>query len=245
VNLFGWCYHYFVFMCLLSPLAYTQVSQSDFSDVNEVIIDTHAPLVFNRFKSTIDLVELYGNFGGAFMVDSARKPIGEHRFIVTLTGSIPQSGPMSMDGYAIVACHEVGHILGGAPQQKKALDKWSSVEGQADYFATNQCMWKYAKSLRPNDLIRDFDRDFIARCDTIYKNDLEKTLGCLRILSGIQAMVEYFNRTAAKDNQVSIYAHDPTQVTGTIQKYPSPQCRVDTWMAGLFNQPRPRCWFKD
>lgn len=242
MNLLAW-YRGFCFFGVLPGLVWSHISESDFSDVNEAIIDTHAPLVRRQLNSTVDLVELYGDFGGAFKVDSARKPLGESRFVITLTGNIPQSGPMSADGYAIVACHEVGHILGGAPRQTKALDQWSSVEGQADYFATNQCMWKYAESLPI--LMHAFDRDGIARCERAFNNDVQKTLSCLRILSGIQAMVDYFNRTSAKDKHISINAHDPTEVLATIQKYPSTQCRVDTWMAGLFQKPRPRCWFKD
>lgn len=41
-------------------------------------------------------------------------------------------------------CHELGHLLGGDPKVvlRNGKKSWSSVEGQADYFATAECMPK-------------------------------------------------------------------------------------------------------
>lgn len=228
-----------------SGMLRSEVSLQDFSKVNGALITTHQPLVLKKYQSTMDLKEYYGDYGGAFKVDSARKPLGESRFVITLTGKTAQIDRMNMDGYAIVACHELGHVLGGYPLQKNAIDSWSSVEGQADWYATNQCMWTYVKIVNATTLIRDFDRDFIARCDQAFHGDLEKIMGCLRIISGVQAMADYFNRSLPVDKKVSLFAKDSRVVEKTLQRYPSDQCRVDTYMAGLFNSPRPRCWFSE
>lgn len=239
-NYSGW---FFLFFPFLPVLTFADLLESEFNHVNHLIVSIHAPLVYNHLNSKIRLIEVFDGFGGAFKVDSALKPVGESSFVVTLTGAVPQSAPMNMDGYAIVACHELGHILGGTPKQTSALAQWSSVEGQADYYATNQCMWHYVKNLQSSDVIHDFDKESVARCDEVFGDDINKMLGCLRITSGILAMVDYFNQTISKDNNISLTSHDETKVTKTLQKYPSPQCRVDTWLAGLYNQPRPRCWF--
>ena len=56
---------------------------------------------------------------------------------------------MTIDGYTLVACHELGHHLGGAPLFSG--QDWASVEGEADYFATTKCvkaMWGHASKAR-------------------------------------------------------------------------------------------------
>lgn len=244
MNLLNW-YCYSICLAVFSAHgAWSEVSENDFKHVNSAIHDIHAPLVSKRYNSSTELIQLYGDFGGAFKVDSARKFLGEQRFAITLTGQFAQGAAMSALGYAIVACHEWSHILGEEPKQKSKLDKWSSVEGQADYHATNKCMWRFVETL-PTPIIQSFDRDSIAMCERSFGHDLNKFLGCLRIMSGIQAMVDHFNQTESKKNPVSILSKDTTEVSATLQKYPSPQCRVDTWVAGLFDEPRPRCWYKD
>lgn len=246
MNLFTWYYVVCGLLIFLpSGMLLSEVSLQDFTSVNGALIKTHQPLVQKQWKSTIDLKEYYDEYGGAFKVDSARKPLGESRFVITLTGKTAQIDRMNLDGYAIVACHELGHVLGGFPYQKNALDSWSSVEGQADWYATNQCMWAYVKIVNASTLMRDFDRDLIARCDQAFHGDLEKIMGCLRIISGVQAMADYFNRSLPVDKKVSLFAQDPRVVEKTLQRYPSDQCRVDTYMAGLFSGPRPRCWFSE
>jgi hypothetical protein len=133
--------------------------------------------------------------------------------------------------------------MGGEPRQRTALDFWSSVEGQADYYATNVCLWNYVKSLSAGDLIKNLDQKMLERCHEKFGDDLDRTLDCLKILSGIEAMVKYFNSISKSKTSVSVTAQDSSLVNRTLQKYPSLQCRVDTWIAGLFNEPRPRCWY--
>jgi len=38
---------------------------------------------------------------------------------------------------------------------------------------------------------------------------------------------------------------DQTRVPRTFYGYPSPQCRLDTMLAGLSESPRPSCWYVD
>jgi hypothetical protein len=53
------------------------------------------------------------------------------------------------DSYALVACHEVGHHLGGLPV---FVSSPVSVEGQADYFSSLKCMRRYLENLPPAEL---------------------------------------------------------------------------------------------
>ena len=197
-------------------MAHSEIHKIAFENVNSSIFRTHAPIISNTLSGHLLIMELWQNFGGAFRVDSAHKPLGQNKFIITLTGDIPQNQHIDKDAYAIVACHEMGHVLGGAPLQSKGLSKWSSVEGQADYFATNQCMWRYVRDVPSPHKVQDFDKKIVDLCEESYQ-----------------------------DQPVHYLKKDSIQVNNTLERYPSNQCRIDTMMAGVLNQARPACWFAD
>jgi len=233
----------FGFFLWFTP-ALAEMDRLSFEKVNHLIIDTYAPVVAHKYHAVLELKELWHDFGGAFKVDSAQKPLGEPRFIITLTGQIPHNPHMNADGYAIVACHEIGHIVGGSPYQSRRLTMWSAVEGQADYYATNECMWHYVRRTKHERAPQLADEQSTSLCRDFYGHDQEKFEGCLRIISGINAFRDYFNSTTSSLNPVSLARFDPRIVKETLNKYPSNQCRIDTMIAGLLNIEKPQCWYK-
>jgi hypothetical protein len=60
------------------------------------------------------------------------------KWIINSYGGLARYPGMTKDGYLAVACHELGHHLGGVP--KYTGEEWASVEGEADYFATLRCL---------------------------------------------------------------------------------------------------------
>lgn len=233
----------FGFIFCFTP-ALAEMDRLSFEKINHLIIDTYAPVVAHKYHAILELKELWHDFGGAFKVDSAQKPMGEPRFVITLTGQIPHNPHMNADGYAIVACHEIGHIVGGSPYQNRRLTMWSAVEGQADYYATNECMWHYVKRTKQENSPKSVDDQSAALCQGFYGTNLEKFEGCLRIISGIIAFRDYFNSTTSYANPVSLWRYDPRVVKETLNKYPSNQCRIDTMIAGLLNIEKPKCWHR-
>ncbi|MFG1506197.1 hypothetical protein [Halobacteriovorax sp. ZH5_bin.2] len=144
-------------------------------------------------------------------------------------GEFVRKNKLSKDAFALIACHEVGHIIGGYPKVMPT-QKYSS-EAQSDYFATNECLKKYfvANSAETIDT-SGISTENLSQC----KDDKL----CLRGLGAIRdASVIYPGSDInAKSNHIS-------KVT-IFNDYPQNQCRVDTLKAGLLNQPRPNCWFK-
>lgn len=60
-------------------------------------------------------------------------------WIINSYGGLARYPNMTADAYLAVACHELGHHMGGAPLFQD--QSWpASVEGAADYFATLRCM---------------------------------------------------------------------------------------------------------
>src|SRR5690606_9857066 len=59
------------------------------------------------------------------------------RWMVTFPGGLPRHPAVTAGGFALVACHEVGHHIGGFPVN---FFPRMSIEGQADYFANTKCL---------------------------------------------------------------------------------------------------------
>ena len=61
---------------------------------------------------------------------------------INMYGGLARHATITEDGFALVLCHETGHLLGGAPKVAGFMNKWASNEGQADYFANLKCLRK-------------------------------------------------------------------------------------------------------
>jgi len=111
-------------------------------------------------------------------------------------------------------CHELGHLLGGDPKLIRPNNRksWSSVEGQADYYATKECMGKLGHS-----------KEQISQIS-------------LELAQMIAKMRGYQNLPA-------INKKDQSRPGYILQTHPNPQCRLDTFMAGLNLDQRPQCWY--
>lgn len=122
----------------------------------------------------------------------------------------------TVDSFALVLCHEVGHLYGGMPYS----DEFNllSVEGQADYWAATDCWPRVAHQLNA---VGD---------------------PSLRLKTAAQILTAHFALTRALPAP-SRETPDPTVTTVTARTHPSPQCRLDTLIAGAESRDRPRCWF--
>jgi hypothetical protein len=59
-------------------------------------------------------------------------------WVINSYGGLARFPGMTTEGYAAVACHELGHHMGGAPLYPS--QDWASDEGESDYWATKECM---------------------------------------------------------------------------------------------------------
>lgn len=118
------------------------------------------------------------------------------------------------DSFALLLCHETGHLYGGRPwgDDKNQL----ALEGQADFWSP-ECFKRIVSKLEP----RSGDR---------------LTEAAL-VLTAFYAD----NRTIAHPR---VDTHDESVVNETLKTHPEPQCRLDTILAGASGKSRPLCWFK-
>jgi hypothetical protein len=130
-------------------------------------------------------------------------------------------------------CHELGHHFGGAPKNFRGRSErrsWSSAEGQADYFASNKCMPK---------LIQEIERDvksFSAPVDKMTLNELEKVCKseyCKRTSMAALSLGRVFASLKYDWYPPKVAGKSTVIVDDTFYKHPEPQCRFDTFVAGI------------
>lgn len=123
------------------------------------------------------------------------------------------------DAYAALVCHEIGHILGGAPLQELKGSQNFSKEGQADFFAASECLPRYFSHLGVQ-----FD-EIAARVEGAGWNMFK---------SMMPFSTSTMNQALSRDNV------ELPPVSRTTDSYPSLQCRYET-----FRSPSKRssCWF--
>ncbi|WP_437964280.1 serine protease [Sorangium sp. So ce260] len=153
------------------------------------------------------------------------------------------------DLVSLIACHEIGHALGGFPfkrggaqaAQAAGLARGeygtvSSVESQADYFATKECLprlWSTEREV--NARFRETVTEHVkARCDSAWDDTDEQNL-CYRLAAAAEA----FGRWKG-DPTPDLSTPDTSEVAATDEGYPSTQCRLDTMFQGALCQTKFR-----
>lgn len=123
---------------------------------------------------------------------------------------------MSHEAYAALICHELGHVIGGAPYQDFKGAEWSSSEGQSDFFAASICLPRYLEYLG-------------------LKNIPKKIEEAGWFL--FKSMAPHSSETRAQRLQRGKLSLPAVNVT--TKGYPSLQCRYET-----FRSPSKRssCW---
>lgn len=165
---------------------------------------------------------------------------------IVISGGMAQHKSLSLDGLALIACHEIGHFLGGEPKKKRGRSEkrsWSSAEGQADYFSVG-CLARFFESASP---VFDFERREKAEEKFPKSSDEVKRVCrdslCERLafaslsVAKVYAQVKFYSRELSLINPSSQEAYE------TILSHPDPQCRLDTMLAGILEKERPACWF--
>ncbi len=150
-------------------------------------------------------------------------------FELHLFGGLARRSEVDINGYALVACHEIGHHLAGFPFYGDG--EWGSSEGESDYYATQVCakeIWKsepfanavFGEGVHPSAKLR---------CDAVYENPDERNLCYRSATGGLQLGRLLESLTGEEINPEGL---DTDVVAETNPYHPFPQCRLDTYVAG-------------
>jgi len=167
------------------------------------------------------------------------------RWIVNMFGGMARHPSITPDGFSLVACHELGHHLGGFPA------RGLSVEGQADYFANMKChrrLWLEKDNLRGG-AGPGVDAFAAKRCAEVFESASPRALCTRSAMAGL-VMAKVAQALSGQAALARFDAPDPSRAARTSAAHPAPQCRLDTHFQSalcvkpaaesfVFGDPRP------
>ncbi|MBI4422617.1 MAG: hypothetical protein HY554_02755 [Elusimicrobia bacterium] len=181
---------------------------------------------------------------------------------INMYGGLARHAAVTADGFALVACHELGHHIGGHPK----MWGWATNEGGADYYSTLKCLrLVFPADKQPSSA----DPVAAAACAKTWPEGVERNL-CLSGAMAGHSIASLFQALSPQPKAPAFGTPDPNVVTRTNNAHPKGQCRLDTYFqaalcvkpvteqvsntdekAGACTQAggfavgtRPLCWYK-
>lgn len=183
---------------------------------------------------------------------------------IRIFGGLARHHYMSPDALSIVACHEMGHNIGGAPTYKDR-DNMSN-EGQSDYWATLKCSRKLFREFKTLSVLDDQDEVIAQACEKSHNkgDDYDICKRAMEASKRLSFMLAELMHVALPN----VSTPDETVVKKTNNSHPAAQCRLDTYFQGALcrvdyrddvsqTDPRvgtcndneiggrPACWYKN
>lgn len=233
---------FFVSILSISFSAHSQVTKEQLNKVFTIFEEIYTPklaegeiILFNNiaYEGQPDWLD-YDIFRAAYHYGADIE--GNDVHFIWIFGGVINANFMTVDGLALLMCHELGHGFGGAPFKKGG----STTEGQSDYYSTGSCLDQFMDAWPIEHTIEsdysDFEVPVLELCDY--------NLRCLRKMRAIETRVADFSQN--EQTQTSLLDRDETIVDRVEIDdwfYPSQQCRIDTYVAGALGLPRPSCWY--
>jgi hypothetical protein len=153
------------------------------------------------------------------------------KIMITIYGGLARHKAITKDGFTAVLCHELGHHFGGYP--KKSTNRWSSAEGQADYYATMKCLRRIWEN-ENNELALNSEvipEKLKVECAQTYRGAKSEAL-CQRMgLAG--RSVAFLIQDLDHDSiEPKFETPDDLVVRAMNYLHPFAQCRLDTFFQG-------------
>jgi hypothetical protein len=155
------------------------------------------------------------------------------QWIINMYGGIARHPDVTYEGEALVACHEMGHHLGGAPKESGLGGAWATNEGGADYFATLKCLRQFFAQDDNATVLKNATLDPLAvsKCEAQFTTVTDQDI-CKRISMSAESVSYLFQDLSSEKTKPAFNTPDPTQVSQTNDDHPDTQCRMDTYFNG-------------
>lgn len=202
------------------------ITQAEFNEVIDKVLEVYTPIVRQKGGTLIfkrlwndGTVNAYANREGS-------------NYIVQMFGGLARHNTMTRDGFALVACHEVGHHIGGMPLYSAADSRWASTEGQSDYFAVTKCLRKIMAYDDNENIVRSMsiDKEVELKCSEQFSIGNDSAI-CKRISMGGFATSSLFSDLTG-GRAPSFTTPDKSIVHRSYESHPDYQCRLDTYFQG-------------
>jgi len=232
----------------------TGITEEQFNRVLDEVTEVYTP-VFEAEGKNFVVNYLWTNN----QVNATAQQQGSN-WIINMFGGLARHPNATLDSFRVVACHEIGHHLGGAPRRRSFFGtQWASNEGQSDYYANFVCMKKLilegqemGLAIEAADLSIYEDEEFaIAEeacterfaIDSIERNEegseveeednseIALDTEYTVCLRTVLAGLSLGRLLGGGSNDISLAVKDESEVGSTNHAHPRAQCRADTYMA--------------
>jgi hypothetical protein len=172
---------------------------------------------------------VFGSWGSNTINAFAEKKPG--KVFVTVFGGLARHKAITKDGLVAVLCHELGHHFGGYP--KKSTNRWSSAEGQADYYATMKCLRRFWEKADNAEAVKGLEvpPTLKSECEKSYKEISQRQL-CERLGMAGKSVSLMIQDLDYETIEPKFDTPDPIAVRTINYMHPYSQCRLDTFFQG-------------
>ncbi len=205
-----------------------EIDENKFNEILDKVETIYSPIIEARNKKLQVVKKWDDGTVNAYAQQSGKT------WTISMFGGLARHKAITADGFALVACHEIGHHLGGAPKKKSFWSSsWASNEGQADYFGTMKCLRKYMEKDDNIAIVAAMDVPAYAveKCQK-YFNNAEDLAMCKRGAMAGLSLGSLFKDLRKLPKDLEFSTPDRKVVRKTSDSHPEPQCRLDTYFAG-------------
>ncbi|MCB0365580.1 MAG: hypothetical protein H6624_04105 [Bdellovibrionaceae bacterium] len=241
------------------------LTEAEFNDVLDAVQQVYGPIISAK-GGNLMIRRLWSD--GTVNASAMRSG---RNYVVNMYGGLARHQEITKDGFALVACHETGHHIGGTPKAGGWFNTWASNEGQSDYFAVLKCL---RRVFTPEENLEYVEKNTIdpflaGECAQKFPGE-EATALCIRTSMAGMSTALLFKDLRKESADPGFDSPDPNQVNQTDDNHPGTQCRLDTYFqgslctadvnddvhdsdprqgtctrtAGFLAGLRPRCWYK-
>lgn len=203
------------------------LSEAEFNQVLDSVEAIYAPIVQAK-GGHLQIRRLWSDG----TVNASAMRVGKD-WAVNMYGGLARHPAITSEGFALVACHEVGHHVGGTPKTEGWFNTWASNEGQSDYFAALKCL---RKVFTPEENIEwmensNLDPYLVEQCSSQF-TDIDQQALCARSAMAGMSTAELFMDLKQETTSARFDTPDNKIVTTTDDSHPATQCRLDTYFQG-------------
>lgn len=252
-------------LLLFSRLTQASIDKADYLQLTSALETTYAEQIRTlggKLKFTLKESTDSPNAFAAKRVDGTWE--------VTVVETLLSLEEQTKSTLGIILCHEIGHFLGGkpyvvgiqlTPAVRSRAPKKMSCEGQADYFATSECIKTLTRKLP--DLFSDnkglLNPSIGEECNQAYEDQEDKNQCFETLVASYQTVLVYQKMLKEMNVPAGFFGkieNDRTDRTlNSVGEYPSLDCRYQTFINGTMcsglsdnecndaKWARPACWF--
>lgn len=201
------------------------MTEEIFNDVLDHVAEIYSPIIADVGK-TLQIQRKWDDG----TVNAYAQQVG-NIWRISMFGGLARHQAVTADGFALVACHELGHHLGGQPKKRSWWGgSWASNEGQSDYFGNSKCLRKYFEKDNNIDIVSQMDvPEMVSEKCMVNFTSAEEVATCERGAMAGLSLAGLFHDLRDMDEPLRFDTPDPNVVSRTDHKHPASQCRLDTY----------------